>query len=147
MYYKGPVHSDLEKYFTGKKLYKKILKAEANKEEKKEEKEDEIRMNAVTFCTALRGALKAQGIESELFVYVPRKLGTWRDAIFMEELDFVMRVKIKDKAYYLEALNNFDAFGTPHSYLENAEGLSIRYDEADSYYKVNAPATPAAASR
>ena len=145
MYYKGPVHSDLEKYFTGKKLYKKILKAEA-KQEKKEDKEDEIRMNAVTFCTAFRGALKAQGIESELFVYVPRKLGTWRDAIFMEELDFVMRVKLKDKVYFLEALNNFDAFGTPHTYLENAEGLSIRYDEADSYYKVSAPATPAAAS-
>ena len=126
MYYKGPVHSDLEKYFTGKKLYKKILKAEAKVDNKKEEKEDEIRMNAVTFCTALRSALKAQGIESELFVYVPRKLGTWRDAIFMEELDFVMRVKLKEKAYYLEALNNFDAFGTPHTYLENAEGLSIR---------------------
>ena len=146
MYYKGPVHSDLEKYFTGKKLYKKILKAEASMEERKKEKEDEIRMNAVTFCTAFRGALKTQGIESELFVYVPRKLGSWRDAIFMEELDFVMRVKIKDKAYYLEAINNFDAFGTPHSYLEGAEGLSIRYDEKDSYYKVSAPATPAQAN-
>ena len=145
MYYKGPVHSDLEKYFTGKKLYKKILKAEA-KEEKKEDKQDEIRMNAVTFCTAFRGALKTQGIESELFVYVPRKLGTWRDAIFMEELDFVMRIKLKDKAYYLEAINNFDAFGTPHSYLENAEGYSIRYDEVDSYYKVSVPTTPAAAN-
>jgi hypothetical protein len=146
MYYKGPVHSDLEKYFTGKKLYKKILKAEAKDDGKKEEKEDEIRMNAVTFCTAYRSALKAQGIESELFVYVPRKLGSWRDAIFMEELDFVMRLKIKDKAYYLEALNNFDAFATPHSYLENAEGLSIRYDEADSYYKVSVPSTPATAN-
>ncbi len=145
MYYKGPVHSDLEKYFTGKKLYKKILKAEA-KEEKKEDKQDEIRMNAVTFCTAFRGALKAQGIESELFVYVPRKLGTWRDAIFMEELDFLMRIKLKDKAYYLEAINNFDAFGTPHSYLENAEGYSIRYDEVDSYYKVSVPTTPSGAN-
>ncbi len=145
MYYKGPVHSELEKYFTGRKLYKKILKAEA-KDEKKEEKEDEIRMNAVTFSTALRSALKAQGIESELFVFVPRRLGTWRDAIFMEELDFVMRVKLKDKAYFLEAINNFDAFGTPHSYLEGAEGLSIRYDEVDSYYKVNSPSTPAAAN-
>ena len=146
MYYKGPVHSDLEKYFTGKKLYKKILKAEARQEEKKEEKEDEIRMNAVTFCTAYRSALKTQGIESELFVYVPRKLGSWRDAIFMEELDFVMRVKLKDKVYYLEALNNFDAFNTPHSYLENAEGMSIRYDEPDSYYKASVPATPASAN-
>lgn len=146
MYYKGPVHSDLEKYFTGRKLYKKILKAEARDESKKEDKEDEIRMNAVTFCTAFRGALKTQGIEGELFVYVPRKLGTWRDAIFMEELDFVMRVKLKDKAYFLEAINNFDAFGTPHSYLENAEGYSIRYDEADSYYKVSVPTTPASAN-
>lgn len=145
MYYKGPVHSDLEKYFTGKKLYKKILKAEA-KSEKKEEKEDEIRMNLVTFSTAFRSALKVQGIESELFVYVPRKLGGWRDAIFMEELDFVMRVKLKDKAYFLEAINNFDAFGTPYSYLENAEGMSIRFDEADSYYKVSVPSTPAAAN-
>jgi hypothetical protein len=145
MYYKGPVHSDLEKYFTGKKLYKKILSAEA-KAEKKEEKEDEIRMNAVTFATAFRSALKIQGIEAELFVYVPRKLGGWRDAIFMEELDFVMRVKLKDKAYFLEAINNFDAFGTPYAYLENAEGMSIRYDEADSYYKTSVPATPATAN-
>ncbi|HMU10702.1 MAG TPA: DUF3857 domain-containing protein [Ferruginibacter sp.] len=142
MYYKGPVHSELEKYFTGKKLYKKILAAEA-KNEKKEEKEDEIRMNSATFATALRSALAAQGISSELFVYVPRKLGTWRDAIFLEELDFVMKVKIKGKAYYLEAFNNFDAFATPYSYLENAEGYSIRYDEVDSYYKSSIPATPA----
>lgn len=145
MYYKGPVHSELEKYFTGRKLYKKILKAEA-KAEKSEEKEDEIRMNAVTFATAFRAALRTQGIESELFVYVPRKLGGWRDAIFMEELDFVMRVKLKEKAYFLEALNNFDAFGTPQTYLESAEGMSIRYDEADSYYKVTVPPTPASAN-
>ena len=142
MYYKGPVHSDLEKYITGKRLYKKILAAE-KKDDKKEELEDEVRMNAVTFATAFRASLATQGIASELFVYVPRTLGTWRDAIFMEELDFVMKVKIKDKFYYLEALNNFDAFGTPHSYLENAEGYSIRYDEADSYYKTSVPATPA----
>ncbi|HMJ48258.1 MAG TPA: DUF3857 domain-containing protein, partial [Ferruginibacter sp.] len=116
MYYKGPVHSELEKYFTGKKLYKKILKQE-EKNQVKEEKEDEIRMNAVTFATSFRTALAAQGIQSELFVYVPRSLGTWRDAIFMEELDFVMKVKIKDKVFFLEALNNFEAFGTPHSYL------------------------------
>ena len=145
MYYKGPVHSDLEKYVTGKRLYKKILAAEA-KDDKKEEREDEVRMNAVTFATALRASLAAQGIQSELFVYVPRSLGTWHDAIFMEELDFVMKVKLKDKFYYLEALNNFDAFGTPHSYLENAEGYSIRYDEADSYYKTSVPATPASAN-
>ena len=143
MYYKGPVHSELEKYFTGKKVYKKMLAAE-KKDDKKEEREDEVRMNAVTFATAFRSSLAAQGIQSELFVYVPRTLGTWRDAIFMEELDFVMKVKIKDKFYYLEALNNFDAFGTPHSYLENAEGYSIRYDEADSYYKTSVPPTPAA---
>ena len=142
MYYKGPVHSELEKYFTGKRLYKKILAAE-KKDDKKEEREDEVRMNAVTFATALRSSLAAQGIQSELFVYVPRTLGTWHDAIFMEELDFVMKVKIKEKAYFLEAINNFDAFGTGHSYLENAEGYSIRYDEADSYYKTTVPATPA----
>lgn len=145
MYYKGPVHSELQKYFTGKKLYKKIIAAEA-RNEKKEEKEDEVRMNAVTFATALRSSLATQGIASELFVYVPRKLGGWRDAIFMEELDFVMRVKLKDKAYFLEAINNFDAFGTPYSYLENAEGYSIRFDEVDSYYKTSIPATPASAN-
>lgn len=55
-----------------------------------------------------------------------------------------MRVKLKDKVYILEALNIFDAFGTPHSYLENVEDYSIRYDEADSYYKTNIPATSAA---
>lgn len=142
MYYKGPVHSELEKYFTGKKLYKKILAAEA-KEQKKEEKEDEIRMNGASFATALRLALLAQGVQAELFVYVPRKLGTWRDAIFLEELDYIMRVKIKGKFYYLEAFNNFDAFNTPFSYLENAEGYGIRYDEADSYYKSSIAPTPA----
>lgn len=145
MYYKGPVHSELEKYFTGKKLYKKIMAAEA-KNDKKEEKEDEVRINGATFATALRSALAAQGISSELFVYVPRKLGSWRDAIFLEELDYVMKVKIKDKAYYLEAFNNFDAFGTPYSYLENAEGYSIRYDEVDSYYKSTVPASPASSN-
>ncbi len=145
MYYKGPVHSELEKYFTGKKRYKKILAAEA-KEQKKEEKEDEIRMNGATFATALRLSLLAQGIQSELFVYVPRKLGTWRDAIFMEELDYVMRIKVKGKPYYLEAINNFDAFGTPYSYLENAEGYSIRYDEADSYYKTSIQPVAASAN-
>ena len=143
MYYKGPVHSDLEKYLTGKKLYKKILKAE-QKDKEKEEQEDEIRMNAVTFATALRASLAAQHIAAELFVYVPRNLGTWKDAIFMEELDFVMKVRINEKVYYLEALNNFDAFATPYAYLENAEGYSIRYDEPDSYYKTNVLPTPAA---
>ncbi len=146
MYYKGPVHSDLEKYFTGKKLYKKIIAAEKKNEQQKEEREDEISMNAITFATAFRIALAAQDIQAELFVYVPRTLGTWKDAIFMEELDFVMKVKLKDKSYFLEALNNFDAFGTPHSYLENAEGYSIRYDDADSYYKTTVPATPASAN-
>ncbi|MDB5203861.1 MAG: hypothetical protein JWQ27_3270 [Ferruginibacter sp.] len=143
MYYKGPVHSDLEKYFTGKKLYKKVLAAE-KKDVKKEEREDEIRMNAVTFATAFRSALAVHGIQSELFVYVPRKLGGWRDAIFMEELDFVMRVKSKDKFYYVDAINNFESFGTPYNYLENAEGYAIRFDEADSYYKATATPTPAA---
>ncbi len=146
MYYKGPVHSELEKYFTGKRLYKKILKAEEKNGQKKEEREDEVRMNAVTFATAFRTSLAAQGIQSELFVYVPRTLGTWRDAIFMEELDFVMKVKLKDKSYYLEAINNFESFGTAHSYLENAEGYSIRYDEAESYYKTSVPASAASSN-
>ena len=53
MYYKGPVHSELEKYFTGKRVYKKMLAAE-KKDDKKEEREDEVRMNAVTFATAFR---------------------------------------------------------------------------------------------
>ena len=145
MYYKGPVHSDLEKYMTGKRLYKKVLASE-KKDTDKEEKEDEIRMNAVTFATAFRTALAAQQIQAELFVYVPRYLGTWHDAIFMEELDYVMRIKSKDKFYYLEAINNFESFGTPHSYLESAEGYAIRYDEADSYYKATIPASPASAN-
>ena len=145
MYYKGPVHSELEKYFTGKKIYKKNLANEA-KNAVKEEKEDEIRVNGPTFATALRASLAAQGIASELFVYVPRKLGTWRDAIFLEELDYVMRVKIKGKPYFLDAFNNFDAFGTPYSYLESAEGYSIRYDEVDSYYKTSVAPTPATAN-
>src|SRR5690349_20607777 len=35
MYYKGPVHSDLEKYMTGKKLYKKVLEQEKKEGQKK----------------------------------------------------------------------------------------------------------------
>ena len=143
MYYKGPVHSELEKYFTGKKVYKKNLANEA-KNANKEEREDVIRMNAPTFASALRGSLATVGIQSELFVYVPRRLGTWRDAIFLEELDYVMKVKIKGKTYFIDALNNFDAFATPYAYLENGEGYSIRYDEADSYYKTTAAPTAAA---
>jgi hypothetical protein len=61
----------------------------------------------------------------------------------MEELDFVMKVRIKEKVYFLEALNNFDAFATPYSYLESAEGYSIRYDEVDSYYKTTVAPIPA----
>jgi hypothetical protein len=80
-YYKGPVHSELEKVMTGKKLYKKVLAAE--KSEQKEERQDEIRMNSVTFATALRIALAALGVQSELFVYVPRKYGIWREAMLM----------------------------------------------------------------
>jgi hypothetical protein len=139
MYYRGPVHSDMEKFITGKKLYKKILAAEKKDDQKKEEREDEIRINAPTFATALRVALAAQGIAAELEVYVPRKLGAWRDAIFMDELDFVLKVKSKRKYYFLEAFNNFDAFGTPYSYLEGAEGFSIAYDEAGRYYRTTIP--------
>jgi hypothetical protein len=135
------VHSDLEKYMTGKKLYKKILAKEKESGPDKEEREDEIRINSVTFATALRMALAAQGIAAELEVYVPRTLGTWHDAIFMDELDFVLKVKSKRHNYFLEAFNNFDAFGTPYDYMEGAEGYSIAYDEADRYYRSAIPAS------
>lgn len=142
MYYKGPVHSDLEKYMTGKKLYKKVLAAEKKDvTSKKEEKEDEIRINGVTFATALRMSLAAMGIQAELFVYEPRTLGNWRDAIFLEELDYVLRVKGKKKFYYLEAFNNFDAFATPYSYLEGAEGFAIGYQEKNQYFRASIPAS------
>jgi hypothetical protein len=142
MYYKGPVHSDLEKYMTGKKLYKKVLAAEKKDvTSQKEEKEDEIRISGVTFATALRMAFAAMGVQSELFVYMPRTLGTWRDAVFMEELDYVLRVKGKKKFYYLEAFNNFDAFATPYPYLENAEGYAIGYQEKDQYVRASIPAS------
>jgi hypothetical protein len=141
MYYKGPVHSELEKYMTGKKLYKKILAQEKKNGPEKEEREDEIRISGVTFATALRLALAAQNIQAELEVYVPRTLGAWRDAIFMDELDFVLKVKSKRKYYFLEAFNNFDAFGTPHQYFEGAEGYSIAYDQADRYYRCPIPAS------
>jgi len=144
MYYKGPVHSDLEKYMTGKKLYKKVLASEKKDvTSKKEEKEDEIRINGVTFATAFRVALASMGIQSELFVYEPRNLGTWRDALFMEELDYVLRVKGKKKYYYLEAFNNFDAFATPYSYLEGAEGYAIGYQEKNQYFRASIPTTTA----
>jgi hypothetical protein len=140
MYYKGPVHSDLEKYMTGKKLYKKVLAAEKKDvTSQKEEKEDEIRINSVTFATALRMALGALGIQSELYVYVPRKLGSWRDAIFTEELDFIARVRVRGRMYYMEAFNNFDAFATPYPYLENAEGYAIGYQEANQYFRGTIP--------
>jgi len=141
MYYKGPVHSDLEKYMTGKKLYKKILAKEKESGPDKEEREDEIRINSVTFATALRMSLAAEGIPAELEVYVPRTLGTWHDAIFMDELDFVLKVKSKRHNYFLEAFNNFDAFGTPYDYMEGAEGYSIAYDETDHYYRAAIPAS------
>lgn len=139
IYYKGPVHSDLEKYMTGKKLYKKVLAQEKKEGEQKEEREDEIRINSVVFATALRTALAAQGIQSELFVYMPRRLGAWRDAVFLEELDFVMKVKSKRRNYFLEAFNNFDAFAAPYSYLESVEGYSIAYDEPNKYYRTPGP--------
>jgi hypothetical protein len=40
MYYKGPVHSELAKYMTGKKLYKKVKAQEKKDEQRKEERED-----------------------------------------------------------------------------------------------------------
>lgn len=139
MYYKGPVHSDLEKYMTGKKLYKKVLAQEKKDGEQKEEREDEIRINSVVFATSLRMSLAAQGIQSELFVYMPRRLGAWRDAVFLDELDFVMKVKSKRRNYFLEAFNNFDAFAAPYSYLEGVEGYSIAYDAPDRYYRTPGP--------
>lgn len=139
MYYKGPVHSELEKYMTGKKLYKKVLKQQEKENEKKEEREDEIRINSVLFATALRTSLVVQGIQSELFVYIPRTLGSWRDVVFMDELDYVMKVKSKRKNYFLEAFNNFDAFAAPYTYLEGSEGYSIGYDEVNKYYKTQGP--------
>lgn len=139
MYYKGPVHSDLEKYMTGKKLYKKVLKQQEKDAQQKEEREDEIRINGVLFATALRSSLAVQNIQSELFVYIPRRLGAWRDVMFLDELDFVMKVKSKKKNYFLEAFNNFDAFAAPYSYLEGVEGYSIGYDEPNKYYKTQGP--------
>lgn len=141
MYYKGPVHSELEKYMTGKKLYKKVLAQEKKDQQRKEEREDEIRINGITFATALRMTLAAQKIPAELHVYIPRRLGNWRDGIFMEELDFVLKVKIKGKNCFLEAFNNFDAFNTPYAYLEATEGYSIGYDEPDRYFKTSIPAS------
>jgi len=43
---------------------------------------------------------------------------------FLDELDFVMKVKSKRRNYFLEAFNNFDAFGSLYSYLRS-EGYSI----------------------
>jgi hypothetical protein len=139
MYYKGPVHSELEKYLTGKKLYKKVLKQQEKDNLKKEEREDEIRINSVLFATAFRMSLAVQSIQSELFVYIPRTLGAWRDVVFIDELDFVMKVKSKRRNYFLEAFNNFDAFASPYSYLEGTEGYSIGYDEPNRYYKTQGP--------
>ena len=141
MYYKGPVHSDLEKYITGKKLYKKVLAAEKKDGSQKEEKEDEVRISSLTFATAFRTSLAALKIPSEVFVYEPRTLGTWHDAIFMEELDYVIRVRSKRKFYYLEPFNNFDSFGTPYPELENAEGYALGYEEANSYLRSTIPPT------
>ncbi len=144
MYYKGPVHSELEKYMTGKKLYKKVLAAEKKDVvSQKIEKEDEIRINSLTFATALRMSLAFMGIQSELFVYVPRKYGSWRDALFTEELDFMLRVRSKGKLYYLDAFNNFDAFAQPYSYMEGAEGYAIGYQEKDQYFRASIPASKA----
>src|SRR5205085_11420480 len=126
---------------TGKRLYKKILEQEKKDGPDKEQREDEIRISSVTFATALRLALAGQHIPAELQVYVPRSLGAWRDAIFMDELDFVIKVKSKRKYYFLEAFNNFDAFGTPYQHLEGAEGYSIAYDEANRYYRTTIPET------
>jgi hypothetical protein len=54
-------------------------------------------MNNVVFATAFRMALGAQGIPAEMFVYMPRKLGAWRDALFLEELGFCNENKDQEK--------------------------------------------------
>jgi hypothetical protein len=126
---------------TGKKLYKKVLKQQEEDNQQKEEREDEIRINSVLFATALRMSLAAQNIQSELFVYIPRKLGAWRDVMFLDELDFVMKVKSKRRNYFLEAFNNFDAFASPYPHLEGVEGYSLGYDEPNRYYKTQGPNT------
>lgn len=141
-YYKGPVHSELEKTLSGKKAFKQVVSAE--KKEQKEEREDEVRLNSVTFATAMRMALAAQGVQSELFVYVPRKYGIWREAMFTDELDFGLRVKGRKKYYYLEAFNNFDAFGTLYPYMEAVEGYALGYQEANAYFRALVPASSAA---
>jgi hypothetical protein len=41
--------------------------------------------------------LGAQGIAAEMFVYMPRKLGAWRDALFLEELGFCYENKDQEK--------------------------------------------------
>ena len=76
---------------------KKILKAEQKDQEQKEEKEDEVRMNAVYVDTVDESFACYSRDTIGTFVYVPRNLGTWHDATFFEELDFVMKVKIKEK--------------------------------------------------
>lgn len=139
MYYKGAVQSELAKSMTGKKLYKKIQSSE--KKAAKEEREDEIRINSITFATALRTALANVGVASELFVYMPRRLGKWSDAIFMEELDFMLRVKYKRKFLYLDAFNNFDALGSFYPYMENVEGYAIGYQEVNQYFRGTVPAS------
>ena len=60
---------------------------------------------------------------------------------FYGRAGFWLRVKIKNKYYYLEAFNNFDAFGTPYAYLEGTEGYSIGYDEVDRYFRTTVPAS------
>ena len=75
MYYKGPVHSELAKYMTGKKLYKKVKAQEKKEEERKEEREDEIRINSVTFATALRMALAAQQVSVRIAGVCAQEIG------------------------------------------------------------------------
>jgi len=75
------------------------LKQQEKDNQQKEEREDEIRINSVLFATALRTSLAVQNIQSELFVYIP---GARRMAGcgFLDELDFVMKVKSKRRNYF-----------------------------------------------
>jgi hypothetical protein len=63
--------------------------------------------------------------------------------MFNDELDFGLRVKSKKRYFYLEAFNNYDAFGTLYPYMEGVEGYAIGYTEANSYFKASVPSSTA----
>ena len=73
----------------------------------------------------------------------PYDLKSFSETTLAESLanDYTFPSEVKNKYHFLEAFNNFDAFGTPYSYLESTEGFSIGYDEPDRYYRASIPAT------